>query len=435
MYLHLSAGQYPAQAGGAPARGDWTMGRSFWVVVACGAMMLTLATGVRMNFGLFMPAITKDLRISVELFSFGLAAGQLLMGLVSPLAGALMTRFGIVPVGVAGSGLYVLSLALMALSVDGGTVTLANALGGIAIGLASFSLVFGAVGRAAPPEKRSLALGLATAGGSFGQFAIVPLGSVLLDVYGWRSAMWVLAALSASMIVLALGLRTPPAPAGSAPPAAAQTTREALAEAFGHRDFVLLTTAFFVCGFHVTFVSTHLPNFIASHGVGMSLLGAELSPAKLGGVAIGLIGLFNIVGTLAAGFLGGRYRKKNLLALIYTSRAVLFAALVLLPLSGWTILGFSIVFGLLFLSTVPLTSGLVGYVFGPTHMATLYGVVFLSHQVGAFLGAWLAGRMFDATGDYVAMWWLSVALGVAAAILHWPIAERPVPRLAARPAE
>ncbi|QQS10560.1 MAG: MFS transporter [Rhodospirillales bacterium] len=411
------------------------MQRAWWIVVACGAGVLLLATGVRMNFGIFQKPIVSDLQISYGLFGFGAGLAQFLFGVLSPVGGALATRFGVVRTCAAGGVIYVLSLILVAVSQDGGMLTLGNALAGAAIGIAGFSAVFGAVGQAAPPEKRTMALAITTAGGSLGQFSVVPFGHVMMELFGWRGAMLILAALAALMIPLAFGLGRW---AGNAPPATGaaprQTTREAVAEAFGDRGFVLLTIGFFVCGFHVAFVSTHMPNYLISTNTGLDWFGKALTPASVGALSVAVIGFFNIIGTLAAGVLGTRYQRKNVLALNYLMRGALFMFLMLAPPTGINVMIFSTLFGLLYLSTVPLTSGLVGYLFGPQHMGTLYGIAFFSHQIGGFLGAWGGGFLFDRTGGYDAMWWAAVALALFAAAIHWMILERPVARLVARPA-
>jgi predicted MFS family arabinose efflux permease len=268
-----------------------------------------------------------------------------------------------------------------------------------------------------PAEKRSMVLGILTAGGSIGQFALVPVTQLFIDWLGWSAAFLGLAFIAGTMLPMIWGVR-------DAPKAAAvsrgQTVGEALTEALTHRGFWLLTIGFFVCGFHVVFVATHLPAYLGDKGM----------PSWLGATTLMLVGLFNIIGSYGAGVLGGRFQKKNVLTILYLLRALVFLLFILLPLSNFTVLAFGALLGLLWLSTVPLTSGLIGTVFGPAYMSMLYGVVFFSHQIGSFFGAWLGGKMYDMLGSYDAMWWISVALGLGAAALHWPIAERPVARLA-----
>ena len=388
--------------------------RSFWVPVICGAVILTIGIGARQSFGIFQKPIALDLKVGRELWSFGNALSMLLMGVLSPFVGMLMIEA----------------------ATEGVLLTLGNALTGVGMAAAGFGPIFGAITRQTPAEKRSIALGVATAGGSFGQFAVVPIASLLQERLGdWHLTMLVLALGSIVMIPLTLGLREDrggaPARPGTAP---AQTSREALHEAFGSRSFWLLTFGFFVCGFHVAFVGLHLPAYISDKGVGMTALGITVSPLELGGWAIGLVGLFNIFGSLMWAWLGSRHKRKDMLALLYLLRSAVFAVFLMVPLSWVSVLAFAAALGFLWLGTVPLTSGLVGYIFGPKYMATLYGIVFFSHQVGSFLGGWGAGRLYDLRGNYDLMWAISIALGLFAALINWPIRERPVERLALQPA-
>lgn len=391
--------------------------RRFWIAVACGAMVLTLATGLRATFGLFLKPINLDLGISRELFGLGIALQNLLWGAASPFAGAIADKFGAGRVIGAGALCYMTGLAVMGMAGGGAQIVLGNILVGLALSGAGFSVVLGAIGRAAPADKRSAALGIITAGGSFGQFAMVPYAHVLLESFGWSAALFGLAA--TAMLMLPLSRATASAP-GAGPAAGGQTLRESLAEAFRHRGFWLLTAGFFVCGFQLVFVATHLPASLADRGL----------PTWVGAWTLALVGLFNIVGSYGCGVLGGRYSKKNLLSLVYALRSLVFLLFIILPMSEWSVLAFGAALGLLWLGTVPLTSGLIAYIFGPAYMSMLYGIVFFSHQVGSFFGAWLGGYAYDVTGSYDMMWWLCVALGLAAAALHWPIRERPVSRLA-----
>jgi MFS family permease len=313
---------------------------------------------------------------------------------------------------------------------EGVMLTFGNVLCGLGMAAAGFGPIFGAISRQTPAKKRSVALGVATAGGSFGQFAIVPFASLLqyrLD--NWHTTMLILGVMSMAMVPLALGLREQSAEAPKPGAAIPQGTKDALQEAFHTQGFWLLTVGFFVCGFHVTFIGLHLPPYIADKAVGMSLFGRSISPFELGGWAIGLVGLFNIAGSLIWGWLGSRHPKKDMLALLYALRALAFVLFLLVPLSWASVLLFAAALGFLWLGTVPLTSGLVGYMFGPTHMSMLWGIVFFSHQLGSFLGGWGAGRLYDIRGNYDLIWWISVALGVLAAVIHVAIRERPVPRL------
>jgi MFS family permease len=314
-------------------------------------------------------------------------------------------------------------------------LTLGNALTGIGMAAAGFGPIFGVVTRQTPAVNRSIALGVVTAGGSFGQFAVVPLVSALQARFGdWHTTMLILAVMSMVMIPLTLGLREDRGAARGAT-GRRQSSREALEEAFGNGSFWLLTVGFFVCGFHVAFVGLHLPAYISDQAVGMTAFGRTITPLELGGWAIGLVGLFNIAGSLLWAWLGGRHKRKDMLALLYLLRSLVFVVFLAVPLSWVTVLAFAAALGFLWLGTIPLTSGLVGYVFGPVYMSTLYGIVFFSHQLGSFLGGWGAGRLYDLRGNYDLMWWLAVGLGLFAAAINWPIRERPVARLAVQPAE
>ncbi|TMJ54430.1 MAG: MFS transporter [Alphaproteobacteria bacterium] len=406
--------------------------RNFWIPVICGGMILTIGIGARQSFGIFQKPIAADLNVGRELWSFGTALAMLLMGVFSPFVGNLADRFGTARTVAAGGMLYVAGMLMIALATEGMMLTLGNVLSGIGMAAAGFGPIFGAIARQTPVDKRSVALGVATAGGSFGQFAIVPLASILQSRFdNWHTTMFVLTALSALMVLLAFGLRENRA-AGFGPLGAARTqsTQNALQEAFRTQGFWLLTIGFFVCGFHVSFIGLHLPSYISDNAIGMAFFGRPISAIELGGWAIGLVGLFNIAGSLLWGWLGGHHLRKDMLALLYALRALAFVVFLALPLSWVSVLLFAASLGFLWLGTVPLTSGLVGYMFGPAHMSMLWGVVFFSHQLGSFLGGWGAGRLYDIQGNYNSMWWISVGLGVFAALIHWRIREQPVERLA-----
>ena len=410
--------------------------RNFWIPVICGAAILTIGIGARQSFGIFQKPIAADLNVGRELWSFGNALGMLLMGMFAPFAGNLADRFGTARTVGGGGVLYVAGMLIIALANEGVMLTLGNALSGIGMAAAGFGPILGAIGRQTPVAQRSLALGVATAGGSFGQFAIVPFASVLQNRFDdWHTTMFVLAGLSLIMIPLAVGLRE--SRAGNAKTVATarrQSSRDALREAFNTQGFWLLTVGFFVCGFHVTFIGLHLPPYISDHSVGLSFFGRPISAIELGGWAIGLVGLFNIGGALLWGWLGGHHLRKDMLALLYALRALAFVLFLALPLTWVSVLLFAAALGFLWLGTVPLTSGLVGYMFGPVHMSMLWGIVFFSHQLGSFLGGWGAGRLYDIQGNYDVMWWISVGLGVFAAVIHWLIREQPVERLVLAPA-
>jgi predicted MFS family arabinose efflux permease len=395
--------------------------RGFWLAVACGALILTLATGLRATFGLFLKPVSVDLGVSREFFGFGLALQNLLWGAASPFLGSIADKYGTGRVIAFGALCYVAGLAVMGYATSGELMIIGNVLIGVALAGSGFSVVLGAIGRAAPPEKRSVALGIITAGGSFGQFAVVPYAHILIEALDWRMALIGLALTALIMLPLIPAVTK----VHSVQPAGVpQTLRQALSEAMVHKGFWLLTVGFFVCGFQVVFVATHLPAFLADRGM----------PTWVGAWTLALVGLFNIIGSYSCGWLGGRYSKKNLLALLYTLRSLVFILFMVMPLSEYSVLLFGALLGLLWLGTVPLTSGLVAYIFGPAYMSMLYGIVFFSHQVGSFLGAWLGGYFYDVFGSYDAMWWICVALGFAASLLHFPIAEHPVPRLSAAPA-
>lgn len=406
--------------------------RNYWIAVFCGALILTIAIGARQSFGIFQVPIAADLGVGREVWSFANALAMLLMGAFSPFTGNIADRFGAARTIAGGGALYVLGMFITATATESIQLTVGNVLAGIGMAAAGFGPILAAIGRQTPAERRSLALGIATAGGSIGQFAVVPVASVLQLHFGdWHSTMLILALASMVMLPLSIGLREGPR-AGAAGVGAAipQGTAAALREAFQTKGFWLLTIGFFVCGFHVAFIGLHLPSYIADRAVEISLFGTPISALELGGWSIGLVGLFNIVGSVVWGWLGGRYSRKDMLSLLYLLRAAAFLLFFMLPLSGYSVLVFAASLGFLWLGTVPLTSGLVGFLFDPTHMSMLWGIVFFSHQLGSFLGGWLPGLLYDIQGNYDLMWQLSVALGVASAAIHWRIPERPIPRLA-----
>ncbi len=393
------------------------------LILFCAAVILSLNMGLRQTFGLFMEPMTSALGVGFGTFGLAVAVQNLLWGLLTPVASMAADRYGTAKVLVFGGLVYVVGLAVMALGDSVFSLHLgAGILIGIAVGCCGFPMVLAAVARSVSPERRSAALGIAASGGSAGQFALLPISQVMIDGIGWVNALLVMAALAALIVPLAAALAGKPAQDSSQ--ASEQTMGSALAEAGRHQGFLLLTAGFFVCGFHVAFIATHLPAYIVS---------CNLSPL-VGASAISLIGFFNIIGGLSAGVLGGRFRKKYLLSGIYLARAVVIGLFLLGPKTEMAVFIFSACFGLLWLSTVPLTSGVVGDIFGPRYMATLFGIVMLSHQVGAFFGAWLGGLSFDMTGSFDSVWILSVLLGLLAAALHWPIADQPVSQPAAGPA-
>jgi len=384
------------------------------VVLVCGAAVLGLNMGVRQTFGLFLEPMTADLGIGRGTFALAIAVQNLLWGVLTPVFGVLADRYGTGRCLVFGGVTYVLGLIVMAL---GDSVFALNAGAGILVGLAvsasGFPLVLATVARAVPPERRSAALGIASAGGSVGQFLLLPLTQITMGWLGWAGALLVLAALAGLMVPLAAALAGKPARAAAG--MGEQSLAGAAGEACRHSGYRYLTCGFFVCGFHVAFVATHLPAYINTFGLD-PLVGAS---------ALGVIGFFNIIGGLLAGYLGGRYRKKYLLSGIYLARAVVITLFLLGPHTELAVWLFSASFGFLWLSTVPLTSGLVGDLFGARYLATLFGIVMFSHQIGSFFGAWLGGLSYDLTGSYNAIWIVAIVLAVVAAALHWPIEDRP----------
>ena len=420
----------------APAASPPATLRRFWIAVIAGAMILTIGVGARQSFGIFQKPIAADLGVGRELWSFATSISMLLMGAFSPFAGNLADRFGTARTIACGGLLYVAGMFMIAFATEGVLLTLGNVMSGIGMAAAGFGPIMAAIMRQTPPDKRSIALGLTTAGGSFGQFAVVPFASLLQNRLGdWHATMMILAFVSIVMVPLAFGLRPPAAAAAKPGAAIPQGTRAALREAFATPGFVLLTVGFFVCGFHVTFIGLHLPPYISDKAVGMSFFGTPVSPLELGGWAIGLVGLFNIIGSVLWGWTGSKFPKKDMLALLYFLRAMGFVMFLALPLSWVSVLLFAAALGFLWLGTVPLTSGLIGYMFGPTHVSMLWGIVFFSHQLGSFVGGWGAGRLYDLQGNYDRVWWIAVGLGLFAAAIHWRIRERPVARLAMAAAE
>jgi MFS family permease len=409
--------------------------RSYWTAVWCGFLVLTIGLGVRQSFGIFLKPVSAELHVGRELFSFGTALSMLLMGAVAPLSGRLADRFGSAWTIAGGGVVYVLGMVVTAVMHDGFMLILGNILVGIGLSAASFGPVLGVVLRVAPPAKQALAVGICSAGGSFGQFFIVPLAAVLQNWFGdWRPTMWALTAIAVVMIFLAVGLNdSREIAANRKAGGGSQSVGEALSEAFSQKSYVLLVIGYFVCGFHVAFVGGHLPAYISDKGIGLSLFGIELSPAELGGWAIGMVGLFNIAGAILWSSMGARHKRKNLLTLLYLLRSLVFLGFVLAPLSAASVLIFAAALGFLWLGTVPLTTALVGFIFGPVHLTMLNGIVFFGHQVGSFFGGWGGGRVYDLQGNYDMMWWISIALGLVSALLHWPIVEERLTRPAALP--
>ena len=396
--------------------------RSALMVIIAACAISTIGFGIRSVFGLFLEPMTMARDWPRETFALAMALQNLLWGIALPFAGAMADRVGPVRVIMIGAIIYCIGVAGMtvsesslALHFSGGILT------GTGIAFASFSIALAAMARVVGAEKRSLVLGIGTAAGSFGQVLFSPISQGFIAAYGWSATLLILAATTLVMIPLALLL--PGNPSSSSEAQSDQTMAEALAEAVTHRGFMLLTTGFFVCGFHVAFITVHFPAYVRDLG---------LNPA-VGAYSIALIGLMNIVGSFLSGMVGQRWSKKCGLSVIYLARAVCIFLLLMAPKTELTIYLFAGTMGILWLSTVPLTTGIVAQVFGLRYMATLFGLVFLSHQIGSFLGVWLGGRLYDQTGSYDGMWWAGIITGVLAALIHLPINEKPLPRLSALP--
>lgn len=392
--------------------------RGLLAAVVCGGLVMGLALGARHVQGLFLVPMTAERGWTREAFAFAIAVQNLVWGFAQPLTGMIADRYGSLRVILAGTLLYAAGLAAMAAATTPAGLTLsAGVLVGVALSCTSFGAVYGALSRLAAPAQRPWALGLAGAVGGFGQFAMVPAAHGLIGMLGWAAALVALGVAIALAGPAAFTLRDRPSDAASGP---AQSMRTAIREAFAHRGFRLLNLGFLACGFQLAFIASHLPAYLLDRG---------LSAAD-GVAALAIVALANVAGTYCCGRLGGVYRRKRLLAALYLVRAGAMAAFVLLPATPWSVWLFAAVMGFLWLGTVPLTNGLVAQVFGVRYITTLFGFVFLGHQVGSFLGVWLGGLVFDATGSYDAIWAAAIALGVIAAALHWPIDDREIVRSA-----
>jgi MFS family permease len=389
------------------------------LIVAAGCLIALLSFGPRASAGLFQIPITTAYGWSRDTFGFALAVQNLLWGLGSPFAGAVADRFGAVRVLSLGALLYAAGLIWMAYASTPATFDLsAGVLIGFGLSGCSFNLVLGAFGKLLPPEWRPLAFGAGTAAGSLGQFFFPPIGNLLIASIGWQQALVIFGITMLLVLPLSLPLATRGAAKAETGPS--QSIRQALGEAFRHPSYVLLVIGFFTCGFQLGFITVHMPAYLRDMGL----------PAWVGGMTLAMIGLANAVGSLGSGYLSSRKPKRWLLAWIYLGRAVAISVFILVPASPATALTFGVVMGLMWLSTVPPTSSLVLLMFGARYMAMLYGFAFFSHQVGSFLGVWLGGALYERTGSYNLVWWLSVALGVASALINLPIKEQPVERAA-----
>ncbi len=388
------------------------------VLIASG-IILSLAMGVRHGFGFWLQPMSQHHEWTRETFSLAMAMQNLLWGVFGPFAGMAADRFGAARVVFGGALLYMAGLLWMAVVGDAQWFALGSGvLMGAAMACTAFGALSGIVGRTAPVAQRSWAFGLLGAAGSFGQFAMVPVEQMLIDGAGWQSALYWLAALVVvTMMPLSLLLREPPAEAGSQ--SHQQSIVEAVREAFGHRPFQLLVAGYFVCGFQVVFIGVHLPAYLKDQGI--------VDP-QVAVIALALIGLFNIFGSFYAGKLGGRLPKPSLLSGIYFARALIIAAFVFLPLSPLSVYVFAASMGLIWLSTVPLTNGVIAGIFGVRYLSMLSGFVFFSHQVGSFLGVWLGGYLYTVEGSYQTVWMITIGLGVVAGLLNLPVSEAPIAR-------
>jgi len=408
----------------AVSRPTW---RTPLVVVICGCLIAVLTFGPRSTFGFFMQPMSREFAWGRDVFAFAFAFQNLLWGIGQPFAGAIADRFGTIRVIAIGGLMYAAGLALMRYS---DTPLALNATVGVLIGFGlagcSFNLVVSAFAKIVPPSWRAVALGAGTAAGSFGQFLFAPFGVALLDNFGWQTTLTIFALLMLLVVPLAFALATPRAEpsAGGAAAADQQSIKQALSEAFGHRSYVLLVLGFFTCGFQLAFVTAHLPAYLIDRGL----------DASVGGWVIATIGLFNIAGSLGVGWIAKHVPMRFILSAIYFTRALSILAFISFPITPASAIAFAVVTGVTWLSTVPPTSALVALMFGTRWLATLYGFAFFSHQVGGFLGVWLGGIVFEATGSYNPVWYLSIFFGVASALINLPIVEKPVERGVPQPA-
>jgi MFS family permease len=407
-----------------PASGvsNW---RTPLVIMICGCAIALLSFGPRSSLGFFIQPMSREFTWGRDVFGLALALQNLLWGLGQPIAGAIADRFGVLRVMVAGAVLYAGGLLLMRYAATPSSLDLgAGVMIGFGLSGCSFNLVLSAFSKLLPPEKRGIALGAGTAAGSFGQFLFAPFGVAMIDNFGWQAALTVYAILMLLIVPLSLAIATPPAISANVPAADQQSFKTALAEAFGHRSYVLLVLGFFTCGFQLAFITVHLPAYLSDRGIS----------AQTGGWVVAAIGLFNIMGSLGVGWLQNKFPKRYILSIIYFARAATIVAFISFPISSFSAIMFGAVTGLTWLSTVPPTSALVALMFGTRWFATLYGFAFVSHQVGGFLGVWLGGVVFEQFGSYTPIWWLAVVFGLLSALINLPIVEQPVVRAVAQPA-
>ncbi len=405
-----------------PSAATW---RTPLVIVVCGCLIGMLTFGPRSTFGFFMQPMSREFSWGRDVFGLALAIQNLLWGIGQPISGAIADRFGSLRVISAGAVMYAAGLITMRYAATPLSLDLsAGVLIGLGLSGCSFNLVLSAFGKLMPPEWRGVALGAGTAAGSFGQFVFAPFGVAMLDNFGWQPALIVFAGLMLLVVPLSLALATPTSDSSVVAATDQQTFKHALAEAFGHRSYVLLVLGFFTCGFQLAFITVHLPAYMVDRGM----------PVQTGGWVIAVIGLFNIIGSLSVGWLQSRLPKRYILSAIYFARAMSIVAFITFPITTSSAIAFGVVTGLTWLSTVPPTSSLVALMFGTRWLATLYGFAFFSHQVGGFLGVLLGGIVFEKFGSYTPIWWLSVLFGLLSALINLPIIEAPMTRPVAQPA-
>ncbi|MGO9361772.1 MAG: MFS transporter [Xanthobacteraceae bacterium] len=392
------------------------------LVIASGAMIGMLTFGPRSTFGVFLQPMSHDLGFGRDVFALALAVQNLLWGVGQPFAGAIADRYGTLRVFVVGALLYAAGLFLMRYATSPSVLTLsAGVLVGFGLSGASFNLVLSAFTKLVPPDRRSLALGIGTAAGSLGQFLFAPFSAAMIDTVGWQSTLIVFGVLMLLVLPLSLVIATPPAHRLGSAHELDQSIHQALAEAFGHRSYVLLVLGFFTCGFQLAFITAHLPAYLVDRGLSV----------QTGGWVLAVIGLCNIIGSVSVGWLSTYFPRRYILSTIYLLRALSIIAFVSFPVTAASAIMFAVITGLTWLSTVPPTSSLIALMFGTRWLGTLYGFAFVSHQVGGFLGALLGGIAFDRFGSYGIIWWLSALLGLLSALINLPIVERPVERVAA----
>jgi len=393
------------------------------LVIGFGSLIALIAFGPRSTLGFFLTPLSNANHWGRDVFAFALALQNLLWGVGQPLGGIIADRFGSVRVLCGGALLYALGLALMAHATSAPVLNLsAGVLIGFGLAGCSFPVVLAAFGKIVPLQYRSIAFGFGTAAGSFGQFLYSPVAVALMDTFGWQQTLTIFAVSMLAVLPLSIALATPPSEAPHT--GGSQSLRQALGEAFAHRSYVLLVLGFFTCGFQLQFITVHMPAYLVDRGLS----------AQVGGWTIATIGLFNIIGSVAAGWLGDRMPKRYLLSTIYFLRAAAILAFISFPVTPFTCIMFGAIMGLMWLSTVPPTNGIIALMFGTRWLATLAGFAFFSHQVGGFLGVWLGGLVFDRTGSYNMVWWLAILFGVLSALINMPIVEKPVARLAVAPA-